>query len=468
MRVCQTQVKNTKEYGKTLTAAKRRLGVYLSGYQCIFRGKTKKFHHKAEQYTQGVLQSHRRNIEQISDTLLESDYFSLHHFISDSGWDYRKAIDQAAIETSKSLPFKKLTGLIIDETGTVKKGDKSVAVGWQYCGNVGKTANSQVAVMTCLSNGDFASLVDARLYLPKDWTNDKGRCDLARIPKEERVFKTKLEIAYETILHQLELGTKFDYIGADGYYGNDSDFAAKIDNLGLNYMLDIHSDQSIYLEKPELYLPEKGHKKGRQPKRLKASGQSIKVSGYCRGLENNNWQEIKVRHTAKGNLKANYHFAKVWIWNKTRNTIEPRILVIRMDKTKKGVEYKYSFTNADPVQYTFKAIAYMQAQRYFIEHCIKESKYILGLSQFQTRKFMAWHHQVAMNIITMCFIMKEKLICFYDFPLLSARDIKEWLAFVLMKNYSEIDMMFLIYNRHFRRQKDINYRYLKEFANVSK
>lgn len=468
MRVCQTRVKNTKEYGKTLTAAKRRLGVYLSGFQCIFESKTKRYHDKAELYSYGILQSNRRNIEQVSDTLLESDYFSLHHFISDSKWDYRQAIDQAAIETSKALPIKKLTGLIIDETGTVKKGDKSVGVGWQYCGNVGKTANSQLAVMSCLSNGDFASLVDARLYLPKDWAKNKKRCDIAGVPLSDRAFKTKLDIAYEIILHQLELGTKFDYIGVDGYYGNDADFATKIDDLGLTYMLDIHSDQSIYLVKPELYLPEKKHIRGRQPKRLKASVQSVKVKEYCQGLEKCDWQEIQVRHTAKGNLKANYHIAKVWIWNKTRNTIESRILVIRKNKTKKGIEYKYSFTNAHPVQYTSKAIAYMQAQRYFIEHCIKESKYILGLSQFQTRKFMARYHQVAMNIIAMCFILKEKLICFEDFPLLSARDIKDWLAFVLMKRYSEIDMLILINNRHYRRQRDINYSYLKEFANVSK
>lgn len=468
MRVCQTRVKNTKEYGKTLTAAKRRLEVYLSDFQCIFKSKTKKFHDKAELYSYGILQSNRRNIEQVSDTLLECDYFSLHHFISDSTWDYRQAIDMVAVETSRSLPFKKLTGLIIDETGTVKKGDKSVGVGWQYCGNVGKTANSQVAVMSCLSNGDFASLVDARLYLPKDWTKNKERCDIAGIPPSERAFKTKLDIAYETILHQLELGTKFDYIGADGYYGNDADFAAKIDDLGLAYMLDIHSDQPIYLEKPELYLPEKKNKRGRQPKRLKASRQSVKVAEYCQGIVKSDWQEIKVRHTAKGNLKASYHFAKVWIWNKTRNTIEPRILVIRKDKTKKGVEYKYSFTNAHPAQYTYKAIAYMQAQRFFIEHCIKESKFILGLSQFQTRKYMAWYHQVAMNIIAMCFILKEKIVCFEDFPLLSARDIKEWLSFVLMKRYSEMDMLMLLNNRHYRRQRDINFCYLKEFANVSK
>jgi len=86
----------------------------------------------------------------------------MQHFISESNWDARAVIDKSAMETSKALPKRKLTGLIIDETGTVKKGNKSVGVGWQYCGNVGKIANSQVAVMACLSNGDFASMVDAR------------------------------------------------------------------------------------------------------------------------------------------------------------------------------------------------------------------------------------------------------------------------------------------------------------------
>jgi SRSO17 transposase len=105
------------------------------------------FFDKAQQYTQGILQSHRCNIEEISDTLLESNYFQLQHFISDSNWSYRDTIDITAKETSSSLRKVNLTGLLLDETGTEKKGDKSVGVGWQYCGNVGKKANSQVAVM---------------------------------------------------------------------------------------------------------------------------------------------------------------------------------------------------------------------------------------------------------------------------------------------------------------------------------
>jgi len=76
-KVCSTQVKDTKEYGKTLTAAHRRMVSYLSDYQMIFRNKTKVFFDKVQLYTQGILQSHRCNIEEISDTLLESNYFQM-------------------------------------------------------------------------------------------------------------------------------------------------------------------------------------------------------------------------------------------------------------------------------------------------------------------------------------------------------------------------------------------------------
>ena len=455
MRVCKTQVKNTKEYGKTLALAYNRLVDYLTDYQDIFRNKTKTFFDKAQLYTQGVLQSSYRNIEQVCDTLLDSDYYQMQHFISDSNWSYRDAIDLSAKQTSKVLPKRKLTGLIIDETGTVKKGDKSVGVGWQYCGNVSKTANSQVAVMACLSNWDFASMVDARLYLPKDWCDNPMRCKEAGIPQAHRTFKTKLDIAYEIILHQLAIGTSFDFVSADGYYGNDVTFASRIDKLDLLYMLDIHSDQPIYTEKPELYLPCRTNKRGREPKRLKATTESVKAAGYCKSLDKSKWQEIKVRNTAKGTLKALYHFAQVYVWNKLENTIETRLLVIRKDKTKAGVEIKYSFTNANTVQYTFKAIAYMQAQRFFVEHCIKESKSVLGMNQFQTRKWLAWYHQIALNIMTMCFMLKEKLLNFEFLPLLSARDIKEWLCFILSKQMTQNDMIELIATRHLRRQRTI-------------
>jgi len=466
---CLTHRKNSKNYGETLMASLQRLDDYLSEYQCFFKNKTKKFFDKAEKYSKGIFLSRERNIERICESHHDTEYYRMQHFISDSNWDAREVIDKSSIETSQALPKQKLTGLIIDETGTVKKGDKSVGVGWQYCGNVGKTANSQVAVMACLSNGDFASMVDARLYLPQDWCNDNRRCDKAKIPAENRVFKTKAELAFDIVQHQLQLGVEFDFVGADGLYGNDAELADKLDDLGCLYMLDVHRDQSMFLKKPQWHVPPQKGNAGRKPQIEKPNQPSFRVDEYCKALEEEEWEEIKVRNTAKGKLKGMYHFCPVFVLNKTRRSFKKRLLVIRKTKTKKGEEVKYSFTNANLVQYTEKALAYMQAQRFFVEHCIKESKGVLGMDQFQTRKWQAWQHQVALNIMISCFLVKEKLLCFDDLPLLSAADIREWLCFKMLQTRTDEEMIELLFFRHLQRQQDINRYYKKDkLINVSK
>lgn len=440
----------------------KRLTFHLADYQHIFCNRTKKFFNKAEIYTKGLVLSQMRNIERISEDM-SVDYYQMQHFITESNWDARELINQVAREVNTVLPKRKLTGLIIDESGWVKKGSKSVGVGWQYCGNVGKVSNCQVAVFGCLSNGDFASMVDARLYLPGDWCDDEARCKEAGIPLWERRFKTKLELALDIISQQQKNGISFDFIGADGYYGNDAGFASSIEGMGYLYMLDIHSDQEIYLEKPELFIPERKSLKGRTPKRLKATTQSIQVSRYADTLKSGDWQKISVRNTAKGKLIGYYHFAKVYIWNKDINKIEQRLLVIRKTSSGKNtIEIKFSFTNANLDQYTPKAIAYMQAQRFFVEHSIKESKQILGIDQFQTRKWLAWQHQVALNFLVSSFILKEKLLNFERIPLLSARDIKEMLVFNLYKQMTEDEMVDRLIERHIKRQRDINISYEKK------
>lgn len=401
------------------------------------------------------------NIERISETL-DADYHAMHHFISDSNWDARAVIDQVARDVSQSLPKQTLTGLLIDESGWVKKGVKSVGVGHQYCGNVGKTANSQVAVFGSLCNGRHASLVDCRLYLPASWTSDNERCKKADIPVEDRVFKTKPELAVDIIKHQLEMGIAFDYVGADGLYGNDAALAREVNNLGLVYMFDIHSDQQIFLEKPELYLPERKTAKGPSPKRLKASTGSTTVCKYTGSLDEGDWKAIDIRDSAKGVLKGLFHFREVYIWDKNNNTVENRLLVVSKRKTKDGEEIKYSFTNASLGQYTEKALAYMQAQRFFVEHSFKEQKQILGMDQYQTRKWLPWHHQIALNLMVGCFMLKEKLLNQDEIPILSARDIKDFLFLKLYKEMTEERLLRQLKDRHIKRQYDIDLCYSRQ------
>ena len=439
-----------------------RFGSYLSEYEDIFRSKTRFFFDKAKDYCQGVFMSELCNIERISEEV-SADYHQMQHFITESPWDHRKLIDKVAQEVSRSLPNRKLTGLIIDESGWEKKGKKSVGVAPQYCGNLGKVANCQVAVFGALSNGDFASMVDARLFLPASWCDDPVRMKTAGIPEEDRKFRMKWEIGLDIIRHQQSLGTSFDYIGADGYYGNSIEFAEAITAMNCIYMLDIHSNLTIYLEKPEIGIPPAKSKRGRQPGKVQPLAKGIRADIYMSELPESDWQYLEVRNTAKGKLLGDYHFRTVYLWDEDHHRMLRRLLVIRRTLDEKGeYEYKYSFTNANLDQYTQNGIAYMQAQRFFVEHCIKENKQIPGMDQYQTRKRLAWQHQIGLNFLLSSFILKEKLFCFDDLPLLSARDIKRWIIFKLYKQMSDDDMINQMFERHCRRQRDINVSFDKQ------
>jgi SRSO17 transposase len=456
------QAKKGGIYGETMRSVASRLESYLSEYEHIFRSKTKRFSDKAKTYCFGIFMSELCNIERISEKM-SADYHQMQHFITESPWDHRELIDKVGLDVSGLLPKRKLTGLIIDESGWEKKGDKSVGVSRQYCGNVGKVSNCQVAVFGALSNGDFASMVDARMYLPSSWCQDLERCEKAGIPEADRIFKKKWEIGIDIIEHQQSLGTSFDYVSADGYYGNSIEFAEAIEAKGYVYMLDIHSDLTIYFEKSEIAIPPVKSNRGRKPSKEQPLAEGMRADKYRSELGESDWMALEVRNTAKGKLKGDYHFRTVYIFDEDNHRMLRRLLVIRRTVNKKGeYEYKYSFTNANLEQYTKEGIAYMQAQRFFIEQCIKENKQILGMDQYQTRKWLAWHHQIALNLLLSTFILKEKLYCFDDLPLLSARDIKKFIIFKLYRQMSEDDMIDQMYKRHYQRQKDITVAFEKQ------
>src|ERR1700737_3477685 len=109
-----------------------------------------------------------------------------------SSWDYRGVMDQVAGNADACVGAEVGAGLYIDESAFQKKGDKSVGVGRQWNGRLGKHENSQVGVFGALGQGDRVSLIDARLYLPQEWTEDAARCEEPCVPRAQQVHQTKL------------------------------------------------------------------------------------------------------------------------------------------------------------------------------------------------------------------------------------------------------------------------------------
>src|SRR5258708_11500072 len=124
---------------------------------------------------------------------------------------------------------------IIDDTSFPKKGRHSVGVHHQYCGQLGKQANCQVAVTLSIANHHASLPIAYRLYLPRDWINDRSRRAKAHVPRAIR-FKTKPQIALEQIRAALLAGIAPRVVLMDAGYGTNSPPPPAITELGPCYV----------------------------------------------------------------------------------------------------------------------------------------------------------------------------------------------------------------------------------------
>jgi SRSO17 transposase len=387
------------------------------------------------QYVKGLFQGQKRNIERMVERVTESEYYSLQHFISESPWDARKGFDQVATDTSHLFESYASVGLLIDESSHRKKGNKSVGVSRQYCGTIGKVDNCQVAVYGALSTQKYYGLIDVALYLPQSWIENPQRCKQAKVPKERLQYKSKPELAMEIIKHQKQLGTRFDFVSADGLYGNSYWFQDELDKLGQLFVLDVHEDQYVYISCPEIFVPDKRKgARGRQPTRYKTEATPIEVRDITSNLQQQQWEPIMLRKTGKGDLKCLGYVQKVYTWDGVSPYSKERLLIIRGTENKEegSMEYKYALSNAAEEQFTTEQLVGMQSQRFFVERNFQDVKQDAGMSQYQVRGWLAWHHHMALVMMAGHFILSEKLLFKEEFPLLSAYDVRE----IILNTYS--------------------------------
>src|SRR5258707_1803739 len=187
-----------------------------------------------------MLPVRRKSVEPMAAHLsphrVRSEHQSLHHFVADAPWS-----DQAVLDTVRSYALERIgcragppEALIIDDTGFPKKGKHSVGVARQYCGQLGKQDNCQVAVSVSVANVEASLPIAYRLYLPEIWANDGERPRKAKIP-DNVAFQTKPAIALDQIRAAQAAGIAPGVVLTDAGYGADGAFRAGLSALGLHY-----------------------------------------------------------------------------------------------------------------------------------------------------------------------------------------------------------------------------------------
>src|SRR3954467_15869704 len=257
-------------------------------------------------YVRGLLGSGgRKSVQPMAERLGVSSHDPLGHFISSRAWDDAPLWDALAEEVDRQGGGAG-AGLVVDDVGLPKKGELSVGVARQDCGELGKVANCQVLVTLTLACGAVPLPVGLRLFLPAAWTDDAERCDAAGVPAAARTAQTKPEIALAEIDRVREAGLRFSCVLADAGFGSSPAFRHGRDERARAGAGAIAGTQLVYPSTVKLRparTPSGRPAKHPRPNRPPCSAAEM--------LETQRWRRITWRTGTKGPLNARFAAVRV-------------------------------------------------------------------------------------------------------------------------------------------------------------
>ena len=336
-----------------------------------------------ENYTKGLLLPlERKSVEPMAARLAPGNvrrmHQSLHHIVAEAAWSDTALLKRVREQVLSAMTRRhKLTAWIVDDTGFPKQGKHSVGVARQYCGQVGKQDNCQVAVSLSVSTWNASLPIAWRLYLPEVWCQDIKRCQQAGVP-EGVEFQTKPEIALQQIRQALQQQVPVGVVLADAGYGHNTQFRTSLTELGLHYIGGIETTTSVW-EPGKQPLPAPPRKPGRGaiPTRLQrnADHQPLSVKQLALGLPSSAWKDIGWRPGSQGTLRSRFAAVRVRPAHRDEKRTEPRPeewLLIEWPK-EASEPTKYWLSNL-PVTTSLKSLAKLAKHRWVIERDYEELK----------------------------------------------------------------------------------------------
>jgi SRSO17 transposase len=362
-----------------------------------------------------LLPGQRKSVEPMAARLhparVPAAHQSLHHFVAKADWS-----DEAVLAAVRAqvLPVIERRGriraLIIDDTGFPKKGKHSVGVARQYCGQLGKQDNCQVAVSLSVAN-DHASLPIAwRLYLPHEWADDPVRRAEAGVP-DEVVFQTKTQIALEQLRAARAGGIAAEVALLDAGYGNDTDLRDGITEVGLPYVVGIQSTTSLWPPgvQPLPPKPWRGH--GRPPSAIRRSAEHQPVSAkqLALTLPKKAWRRVTWREGTNTKLASRFAAVRVRPAHRDYQRAMPRpeewCLIEWPADEPEPTKYWLSTL---PATISRRALVNTAKLRWRIERDYQDLKQELGLGHYEGRGWRGFHHHATLCIAAYGFLVSER------------------------------------------------------------
>ena len=406
----------TKEQTRQPRSGAERLAAYLDEITAVLRHARRAA--SARAYCTGLLlPGERKSIEPMAARLepgrVQARHQSLHHVVAQAEWD-----DAALLRGVRALVLPALERhgpvayWIVDDTGFPKKGRHSVGVARQYCGELGKQDNCQVAVSLSVANNHASLPIAYQLYLPETWAQDPARRAKAGVP-QETAFATKTAIALGQIRQACEEGVPKGVMLGDAAYGNHAAFRGGVGALGLSYVLGVQSSTTVWPPGTTPLPPPPYTGLGRPPSLLRRSAehQPVSVKELACRLPARSWRTLTWREGSRAALASRFAALRVRpahrdIW-RTAPWPEEWLLI---EWPKGESEPTHYWLSTLPPATTRKQLAHTAKARWLIERDYQELKQEIGLGHYEGRGWRGFHHHASLCIAAYGLLTAERCL----------------------------------------------------------
>ena len=332
----------------------------------------------AQAYMRGLLSPvKRKNGWQLAEEAGESTPYAMQYLLDRAAWESDDLRDELRRYVSETLGDAEAI-LVIDETGFVKKGTKSVGVQRQYSGTARRIENCQIGVFLTYASPKGHTLLDRELYLPKSWTQDRERCRAADVP-EDVGFATKPELATRMLSRALDAGFPAAWVTGDTVYGSHHPLRAGLEARRQAYTLAIHCKEQVEVQ-----------------------GTHKRVDQVARGLAESSWQRLSAGTGSKGPRLFDWACVEL---AQPEAIGWQRWLVVRrsLQAGAKPAELAYVLVFA-PLGTTLLEMVHAIGSRWTVEQCFEEVKGETGLDEYEVRSWQGWYRHVTFCMLAHAFL----------------------------------------------------------------